>query len=506
MLPMIPPPLPSPPRAAPRRRSSRLALACAVAALLSACAAGPAYQRPAPPSGALPAAFKEGGPWQPASPALAEADGRWWARFGEAPLDDLVAAALQANQSLKQAEAQWRQAQALVPAAQAAGRPVLGLSAAESRSRSDSNGPLLRDSHAWAAQASWEPDLWGRVRRATEAAGASAQASAADVAAVRLALQAAVVGDVLQLRLDDRQLALYARTIDGDRKVLQVVRSQFRAGVATAADVALAEATLQTAEAQAIDLGLARRQLEHALAVLLGRAPADFTLPPWPETAPLPTPPRVPAGVPSGLLQRRPDIAAAERRVAAANANLGVAQSAWYPALTLSASGGNSGPGLGPWWATPYRVWALGAGLAATLFDGGARDAQNAQARAAFDAAAAGYRQTVLAAFQDVEDNLAALDQLARERAALEAATRSARTAERVALSQYRAGTGSYLALHTAQAQALADERAGLQVQARELAASVGLIKALGGGWDERRLAEPQPVAAAAPTPVEPQE
>ncbi|MDR2187104.1 MAG: efflux transporter outer membrane subunit [Azonexus sp.] len=459
------------------------ALAVLLAAGAAGCAVGPDYARPALPPGAEAAAFKaEDGLWTTASPALAAADGAWWQVYGDATLDALVLEANQANPTLALAAAQYRQAAALLQRARAAYFPVLGAGASVARGRSLANGvSAIGDSHAWSLQASWEPDLWGGARRSVEAAGDEAAASAADLAAARLAVQAAVVNGYLQLRLTDEQRALYAATIAGYEKSLALTQAQHRVGVATVADVALAQNTLAAAKAQAIDLDLTRRQLEHALAALLGKTPAAFALPVTPLTAALPA---TPPGLPSQLLERRPDIAAAERRVAAANARIGVAQAAWFPNLVLSASGGYQGSGFGPWFDAPGRVWALGAALAGVLFDGGARSAQVDEAKAALDAAAASYRLTVLSGFQEVEDNLAALNELARERVAQDEAARAAHQSAAVLLAQYRAGAAPYTAVVTAQALALTADRAVLQLRARQFAASVALIKAIGGGWE----------------------
>jgi NodT family efflux transporter outer membrane factor (OMF) lipoprotein len=474
-----------------RMRAMTLALALGVAG----CVVGPDYQRPAPPAGVELPAFKEGDLWRPASPTVIDLQAEWWKAYGDAQLDALVAQANQANPTLAQAEAQYRQAQALVAGARSAFFPTVGLGASAGRARNiDSGAASLGNSHAWSLNASWEPDLWGGVRRDVEAAGASAQASAADLAAARLAVQAAVVNNYIQLRLTEEQQALYANTIEGYQKSLALTQAQHRAGVATGADVALAQNTLASAQAQAVDLDLTRRQLEHALAVLMGQTPAAFTLPAAPLQAALPA---IPPGLPSQLLERRPDIAAAERRVAEANARIGVAKAAWFPNLILSASGGYQGTGFGPWFSAPGRVWALGAALAGVLFDGGARDARLEQARAGLDAAAAGYRQTVLAGFQEVEDNLAALGDLARERVAQDEAARAARESLRVLLAQYRAGTAPYTSVVTAQALALTADRTVLQLRARQFAASVALIKAIGGGWDASQLPPPDARAAA---------
>lgn len=479
----------SPPPATGRRLLAASAAAAALLAL-AGCAVGPDYQRPTVAAGASLPAFKEDGPWRPATPAVPDAQTPWWSQFGDPQLDALVAQALAANQTLQQADAAYRQAQAVVQGASAAFYPTVGLAASGGRGRSKSNGQsVLGDTHAWSLQAAWEPDLWGRVRRTVEAGSDSAQASAADLAAARLSIQAAVVNDYIQLRIDDRQKALYARTLEGYRKSLQLTQAQYRAGTVMRSDVALAESTLASAEAQAIDIDLTRRQLEHALAVLLGKTPAEFGLPPLAADAPLALNlPVAPPGLPSQLLERRPDIAGAERRAAAANAQIGVATAAYYPDFTLSASGGFAGAGLTAWARTPDKVWSLGFALAQTIFDAGARSAKVDQARAAFDAAAASYRQTVLAGFQDVEDNLAALHQLADEQQAQDRAVAAANDSVRVLLSQYRAGTTNYTAVITAQALALTAERTALQLQGRCYAASVALVKALGGGWDAAQL------------------
>jgi len=466
-----------------------MGLAAMTAVVLTACAVGPDYERPLPPPGVSANDFKESAGWKVAAPSQVDASQSWWQAYGDDTLNQLVTQANQANQTLVQAAAQYRQASALVGAAAAAGQPTLGVSSTTSHVRSNASGGIYEGyTHSALLQTAWEPDVWGRVSRSTEAAQASADASGADLAAARLSVQALVVNDYLQLRLADAALATYQATLQAYEKALQLTQSQHRAGVATQADVALAESTLQAARAQATDVQLTRKQLEHALAVLLGQTPAEFSVAALPVgQRQLPSLPGIPSVVPSALLERRPDIAGAERRVAAANANIGVAAAAWYPALNLTGSAGSSGAGVGNWLAAPYRIWAVGAQLAATLYDGGLRTAQDKQARAAFDVAAAAYRQTVLAGFQEVEDNLAALDELARERVQQEAALTAARTAERIVIRQYRAGTAPYATVITAQALALNSERAVLQLQGRQLTASVTLIKALGGGWTAHR-------------------
>jgi NodT family efflux transporter outer membrane factor (OMF) lipoprotein len=466
-----------------------ISLIAAISLVLFGCSSGPDYKRPDALADNAAPAFKESRDWKVATPGQADVNERWWTGFADEMLNDLVAQSDKANQTLKQAQAQYRQAQALVPAAQAAFTPTLGVSATEGRSLAFSQGaPSEGNAHTWAFLAGWEPDFWGRVGRSVEAAGDSAQASLSDLAAARLTVRAALVNDYLQLRMDDRQLLMYDEVITAYEKALKITGSQFKLGVATKSDTELANATLQSTKALATDLRLSRAQLEHAIAVLVGKIPAEFSIPALPADAPLPAELNVPAIVPSTLLERRPDIAAAERRVAAANANIGVVASAWYPKLSLTASYGNAGPSLGNWFYAPYEAWAVGGALAATLFDGGLRDAQNDQARAAFDAAAASYRQTVLNGFQEVEDNLIARSQLQKEIAFQDAAVRSSRAAERAIFSQYRAGTTLYTAVVTVQANALANERTALQLRARSLASSVALVKSIGGGWNAEAL------------------
>ena len=470
---------------------------------LAGCASGPDYVRPA---FTPPAAYKEAGPWTPAQPRLADADQAWWARYGDADLDALVAQADAANQDIRVAEAQYRQARAATQLARAGFAPTIGAGVSVGRARTQTaTGHATAGSNALVLDAGWEPDLWGRVRRSVEAGEAAAQASAADLAAARLSIQTELVQDYLQLRITDALKDLLDRTVQDYRRALALTRSQNAAGIASRADVALAETQLQATTAQAIDLDVQRAQLEHAIATLTGRPAAELSIAPRPADALALALPAVPAGLPSQLLERRPDIAAAERRAAAANAGIGIAQSAYFPSLVLSASAGFASPGFAHWIEAPSRVWALGAALAATIFDGGARRAQSDAALAAYDAAAAHYKQTVLAGLQEVEDNLAALRVLAEERVALDAAVASARVAERASLARYRAGTATYLAVVTAQTLALANERSAVQLLGRQLIASAALVKALGGGWNAAELGagasaavKPAPAASAA--------
>jgi NodT family efflux transporter outer membrane factor (OMF) lipoprotein len=468
-----------------RHPLARSALAAALLAL-AGCASGPDYQRPALTP---PAAYKEDGAWRPAQPKDADAQQPWWARYGDADLDALVAQANAGSQDIRIAEAQYRQARAAAQLARAGYAPTLGAAASLSRARTQSaTGVTTSASDTLLLDASWEPDVWGRVRRSVEAGEAAAQAGAADLAAARLSIQAELVQDYLQLRIADAQRDLLRQTAQEYARAAALTRAQYAAGVVTRADVALAETQQQSTSAQAMDLDVQRSQLEHAIAILTGRAPSELSIAARPADAIGLTLPEVPAGLPSQLLERRPDIAAAERRAAAANAGIGVARAAYFPSLSLSASGGVGGTSYSQWVDAPSRIWSLGAVLAETIFDGGARAARSDAAIAAYDAAAAQYKRTVLTGLQEVEDNLAALRVLGEERSVQDAAVASALQAARASLAQYRAGTANYLAVVTSQALLLANQRNALQLSGRQLAASAALVKALGGGWSTAKL------------------
>jgi NodT family efflux transporter outer membrane factor (OMF) lipoprotein len=474
-------------------------VALAAAALLSACAVGPDYVRPTLP---VPAAYKESGNWKPADPRPVVSGLAWWQSYGDPALDGLMRDAENANQNIRQAEATYRQAKAIADADRSGLFPTLGLNAGADRARTNTNGPRVGNGYSVGLAGSWEPDLWGSVRRTIESGAAGAQASADDLAAARLSIQTTLAQDYLQLRIADQQRDLYDVTVDAYTKALKLTRAQHAAGITLQTDVALAEAQLAQAQAANVDLEATRAQLEHAIAVLAGRAPAQFTLTRAPASQPLALKmPATPAGLPSELLEHRPDIAAAERRAAAANANIGVAKAAYFPALTLSAGGGFDAAVLGSLFDTPSRVWSLGAALAQTLFDGGLRRAHTEQAVAAYDITVAQYKETVLGGFQQVEDNLALLRLLDQETALQEQAVRSAQLAERLTINQYRAGTASYLSVVTAQTLSLADQRTAVQLRGRLMAASISLVAATGGGWT---ASDPTltPVAAA---PAQPQ-
>ena len=472
-------------------------LALAAAALLSACAVGPDYVRPTLD---VPPAYKETVPWKPADPRAAVSGLAWWQAYGDPVLAQLEADAGAANQNIRQAEATYRQAKAIVDEDRAGLFPSLSLNAGGDRARSNASGSIhTNNGFNLNLAASWEPDLWGGVRRQIESGEASAQASADDLAAARLSIQTTLAQDYLQVRVADQQRDLYDVTIQAYTKALQLTRAQHAAGVALQSDVSLAEAQLAQAQAAAVDLEATRAQLEHAIAVLTGRAPAQFALARLPAAPQLSLAmPVTPAGLPSELLEHRPDIAAAERRAAAANALIGVAKAAYFPQFTLSATGGYTAAALGSLFDTPSRVWSLGAALAQTLFDGGLRSARTAQAVAGYDIAVAQYKQTVLGGLQQVEDQLAALRLLDQEAMLQDAAVRASQQAQQSTLAQYRAGTVSYLNVVTTQTTLLNNQRSAVQLRGRLLAASISLVAATGGGWSAR-----DPLAAA--TPAQPQ-
>lgn len=461
-----------------RRRPSYFAATLALA--LAGCAAGPDYRRPALET---PVAFKEAGTWKIAQPADTLPRGPWWAIFADPALDGLVAQVEVSNQNVRAAEAQFRQARAAAAGARAGLFPNLAASAAATHAQANATNtgtPVTTTTYNFALNAGWEIDVWGRVRRVAESGEANAKASEADLAGALLSAQAALAQDYYALRIVDARKRVYDETVAAYERSLQLTKNRYRAGVASRADVVQAEAQLLSARAQGIDLDSQRAQLEHAIALLVGKAPANFSLPPDNS---YPKAPDVPLVVPSALLERRPDVAAAERHVASANALVGAAKAAFFPALDLSASGGFRGPGITDWFSLPYRYWSLGPSLALSVFDAGLKRAQSDQAIAAYDQAVASYRQTTLAAMVDVEDNLVALRVLGEESVVQQEALKSARESLTLTLNQYKAGTVSYLSVVVAQATAFSEELSALAIRNRQLAASVGLVRALGGGW-----------------------
>ena len=470
------------------------AMIAGLATLLASCALGPNYARPGIET---PAAYKEAQGWKTAQPRDNEPRGNWWGVFNDPQLDALIGQVEVSNQTIKAAEARVREARALTQQARAAYFPIVTGNASATRSggrggagnnsgiagSQSSGGP--RNNFNIALDVNWELDLWGRVRRTVEAGEATAQASVADLEAAKLSAQAQLAEDYFLLRAQDAQIRLLTDTVDAYQKSLQLTRNQYAVGVAARADVAQAETQLKSTQAQALDAGVQRAQLEHAIAVLLGKAPADFSIAPEVVAT---TFPQIPLELPSALLERRPDIAAAERRSAAANAQIGVAEAAFFPSLTLSATGGFQNSVLSQLFSAPSRYWSLGPALAQTLFDAGLRRAQSAQAIATYDEDVANFRQTALAGFQEVEDNLAALRILEQEAAVQDEAVKSARESLTITLNQYRAGTVNYLSVVIAQATALSNEREALTTLGRRQTAGVTLIKALGGGWSAAQL------------------
>jgi NodT family efflux transporter outer membrane factor (OMF) lipoprotein len=444
--------------------------------MLSGCAVGPDYHKP---EISVPAAFKEAEGWKLAQPQDEALRGKWWELYGDTQLNALVEQVTVSNQNVHVAEAQYRQALAVLAGSRAGYFPTLSGSASVSRGQSGS-ATIATPNDRVALNASWEADVWGNIRRSVESSTASVQASAADLQAALLSIHATLVQTYLQLRINDAQYRLLEETMAAYERTLQITRNRYEAGIVSRLDVAEAETQLKSTQAQAIDLGEQRGQLEHAIALLVGKAPADFTLTP---TYVLPELPSIPIDIPSTLLERRPDVAAAERRVAAANAQIGVAQAAFFPTLMLGASGGFQGSSWSNLFSLPNRFWSLGPSLAMTLFDGGAHSAQKEQAYAIYDQNVATYRQTVLTAFQSVEDSLVSLRVLAQEETVQHEAVSSAHESVSLTNDQYQAGTVSYLNVVTAQVAAFNADLGSLNIAGRRLLASTTLLKALGGDW-----------------------
>jgi NodT family efflux transporter outer membrane factor (OMF) lipoprotein len=436
----------------------------------------------------MPATYKESSGWKTAQPGGAAITGEWWRVFNDPALNDLEQQVNVSNQNILAAEAAFRQASAAIQAARAAAYPTVSAGASASRQRQpaiNSSPSQTYSTYTLPVDFSWEIDIWGRVRRNVEASTATAQASAADLALLRLSAQAQLAQTYFQLRMQDAQQVLLDATVSNYEKTLELTRNLYASGVDSSSDVLLAENQLKTTQAQAIDLGVLRAQLEHAIATLIGKPASSFRLPVSPLVEMLPT---IPLGIPSDLLERRPDIAMAERQMAADNAQIGVAESAWYPTITLSASGGFESTSISHWLTWPSRFWSVGPAVSETVYDGGLRASQTSQARAVYDAGVASYRQTVLAAFQDVEDNLAALRILESEAKVEDEAVRSSRQSVVVAENQYKAGIVSYLNVLTAQTAELGNERTAITLRGNRMMDSVLLIKALGGGWDASAL------------------
>ena len=450
---------------------------------------GPNYKQPAAPR---TPAFKEPPPegWKEAQPADGAIKGKWWEIYNDPQLNALEEQVSISNQNVLAAEANFRAARYAVGIARAGLYPTVSLGPSVGVSRTSASlgsgvAPTTGGLFDAPATASWVPDIWGSVRRGVRASEATAQADFALLENARLSYQSELAEDYFELHGTDGDIELLDRTTKSYDDYLKLTKDRYNSGVASGGDVALAQTQVDTTRAQLIDLGVARAQFEHAIAILAGKPPAAVTIPAEVlKTAP----PAVPVGVPSALLERRPDIAAAERTVAAANEQIGIAIAAYYPTLTLSASGGFEATDIAKWFSLPSRFWSLGAGMSELVFEGGKRRAQVKMTEAQYDATVANYRQAVLTAFQQVEDNLAALRILGDETIAAEKAAKAAHDSLDIATYQYKAGTVNYLTVITAQATALANDKTVVDLLARRLTSSVLLVQALGGGWDNKSL------------------
>jgi NodT family efflux transporter outer membrane factor (OMF) lipoprotein len=485
---------------------------------LSACTVGPDYVKP---DAAVPAAYKEAwkpapveNGWRPARPADGVDRGAWWSVFHDPVLDGLERQIDISNQNLKAAEAAFRQAEASVAAARAQFFPTATIDANASRSRGSGGGGggvvtsagtvvgggggggRISNQFSLTANASWVPDLWGSVRRTVEGNIANAQASAATLANVRLAAQGALATAYMELRTADELARLLSQEVKIFSESLKIVTSQYRGGTADQSAVDQARAQLEATRAQLIAVQVTRGQLEHSIAVLIGKPPAELSIPPTDRVLAVPV---IPAELPAALLERRPDIAAAERDMQAANAQIGVDVAAFYPTVTLSADYGVSAGMLRKLFTSASRIWSLGASAAETIFDAGARNAQVERDKAAYDAAVATYRQAVLSAFQQVEDQLLAQRVLADQAVAQDAAVKAARSAETTIFNQYRAGTQAYTAVIVAENTALGNAETALNIRQSRLVAAVALIEALGGGWDASQIPPPEKIESDMP-------
>lgn len=467
----------------------------ALAMFISGCTVGPDYVTPEVTVGG---SFKEANGWVQATPSSLDPGDPWWQLYQDVTLDGLMKILNQNNLSIEQARAQYQQAISLVRSADASLYPTFGLTADASRadvplvlpgSSAVVGGSDPYTEYAVGLGVSWELDLWGGIARNIEAQNASAQASASDLAGARLSAQAALASTYLQLRVLDVQSKLLTRTVTAYERSYEVTNRLQRAGLVDKTDVAVSRTQLETARVQQLDLRWQRSQLENAIAVLLGQAPSSFALEPV-ETMST-RPPPIPVGVPSTLLQRRPDIASAERRTAAANAQIGVATAAWFPDLSISANAGYQSRQFAQWFAAPAQFWALGPALALSVFDGGRREAQIEQARAAFDAQAATYRLTVLRALQEVEDAMVQLNVLAQTQKVQRRAVLAANESLRMTRNQYKQGLVDYLSVALLETTALNNQRNEIAIMGNRLAASVRLVAALGGGWSIEQLPNP---------------
>jgi len=476
-------------------------LACSL--LLSACKpVGPDYSRPAYNA---PAAYKEtgatsvipppnppNGNWQPASPSDGMLTGKWWQIYQDPQLNKLEERIATDNVQLKQALETYLAARDQVAVARANFYPALSAGPSIEREKYSAHQPLWKagtpttyGDFTIAGQASWEPDFWGRIRRTVEQARANAQASASETAGVDLTLHAEMATDYFALRGLDSEIKLLNDTVSDLERQLDLTQRRFKGGVATQVDVAQAQTQLETVRAQLVDVGVARAQFEHAIGTIANYELPDFSIPPSPLDLALP---KVPTGLPSQMLERRPDIAAAERQTAAANAEIGIAISAYYPAITLSGTGGFQSTSAGTWIQGPSSMWTLGAQAAELLFDAGQRHALTSAARHSYEAQADGYRNTIFQAFDDVEDQLAALRILEQESTVEQRAVDAAHRSFDLSNNRYKGGVTSYLEVLTAEQTLLQDEVTAINIESRQFASSVSLVRALGGGWDATQL------------------
>jgi len=479
--------------------------------LFKGCDKAPKYAKPTvstPPAykEITPESFKETENWKFARPKDDVIRGKWWEMFNDSQLNTLEEQVNISNQNIALADANFRIARDVVKESRSQYFPTVTTSPSIILSRtparttqSNISAGRVVSSYSLPFDASWEPDLWGRIRNTVTASASEAQASAADLENVRLTVEAELAFDYYEVRALDEEKRLLDSTVDAYQQGLDLTRVRFQTGIASDEDVAQAEAQLETTQAQATDLGIQRAQLEHAIALLTGQPASTFSL----ASAPLQTgPPPIPVGLPSQLLERRPDIAASERRVAEANAQIGVTKAAFFPALTLSGAAGVASTSIASWFTWPARFFSLGPTLAQTLFDKGKRAAETDQARAQYDGTVASYRQTVLTAFREVEDNLAASRILSQELEQQETAVKSSERTLSLANERYKSGIDSYLNVITAQTMLLANQRTAVNLRMQQMTASVELIKALGGGWKASQLPTPKELTTKTPHPA----
>jgi NodT family efflux transporter outer membrane factor (OMF) lipoprotein len=473
-----------------RGRIGRLFVVVSAMLLLAGCAVGPKYKTPSVPT---PPAYKEMGNWKTAQPSDQNLGGNWWEIFQDPQLNALEQQINVSNQNLKAAVAQYQEARAVLRYARADYYPTISTAPSATRQRYSNNRPgsaargTTFNDFVLPVNLSYQVNAWGRVSKNVESYREQAQASAADLAVVNLTMHADLAVDYFAARTLDAEEKLLQNTVAQYEQALQLNEERYQGGLASEVEVEQARTILETTRAQLVDVGVARAQYEHAAAVLVGKAPADFSLPPLPLTAP---PPPIPVGVPSELLERRPDVAGAERRVASANAQVGLAKTAYYPLVNLVGSGGFESGTITTLLQGPSAFWAVGAAVAQTIFDGGRRHALNDEAKAAHDSTVASYRQTVLTAFQQVEDNLAALRILEQEAGVQATAVQSAQRSLALSDTRYEGGVTSYLEVITAQNAALSDEVTAVNILGRRMASAVVLVQALGGGWDRSNLPE----------------